>query len=358
MRLLEHEGKELLRAAGIRTPEYAIVRSDQTDLVLSFPLVLKSQVPVGDRKRKGGILVVEDSAAFTAGARQLLATELDGYLPEYLLAEELIDYRRECYVSFSYDGDARGPVLALAAEGGTGVASATITPVPILIGLDTALAQRALLAAGIEPTEALTNALTTLWDVFVAQKLALLEVNPLFVLDDGSVVAGDAKIVTDSAVTKDGERPFLRLGGDIAVIASGGGASMLTIDLLMSAGGKPANYVEYSGNPPASVVEELTVRVLSVPGIRGVWVVGGTANFTDTYETMKGFLDGLRRVTPKPSYPIVVRRDGPRQAEARELLEEAARTEGYAITVFGPECSMAASAETLLERMNHHVDTH
>jgi succinyl-CoA synthetase beta subunit len=351
MRLVEHEGKELLRAAGVPTAAYETVRPGHGRISLAYPLFLKSQVPASDRMRKGGIIEIADESGLAAAVQQLFATPIDGHAPQYLLAEEKVSATQELYVSFSYTGEARGPVLAVGREGGSGVHVATIIRVPILSGLTQEDAARALVLAGIESADALTDLLTTLWDLFVAQKLMLLEINPLFVREDGSLVAGDAKVMTDPAVTNDAVRPYVALGGDIAVIASGGGASMLTIDLLMRAGGKPANYVEYSGNPPASVVEELTVRVLHTAGLRGAWIVGGTAYFPDTYETMRGFLDGLRRITPKPAYPIVVRRDGPRQQEAKALLEQVARDEGYDITVFGPECSMAASAEELLSRM-------
>jgi succinyl-CoA synthetase beta subunit len=139
------------------------------------------------------------------------------------------------------------------------------------------------------------------------------------------------------------------------VIASGGGASMLNIDILMRAGGKPANYVEYSGNPPRALVQELTTRVLSQPNLQGAWVVGGTANFTDIYETMSGFVDGLRKMSPKPTYPIVIRRDGPRQEEARAMLMEVAANEGYNMHVFGSEISMAESAQRLMSLMSKKI---
>ncbi len=358
MRLVEHEGKELLRAVGIKTSAYEVVRPGQLNVSLSYPIFLKSQVPASDRKRKGGIVEVIDAASFAAATERLFSTSIDGHLPTELLAEEKVQAKNELYVSFSYTSDARGPVLALAKEGGTGVAAAVVTPIPILEGLQREQAIDALVRAGIRATDALVQELIVLWGLFIGQKLVLLEVNPLFLLADGSLIAGDAKVITDAALAKNPERPFIALGGDIAIIASGGGASMLNIDLLMRAGGKPANYVEYSGNPPAEVVEELTVRALSQPKLRGAWVVGGTANFTDNYETMKGFVAGLRRITPKPTYPIIIRRDGPRQAEAKELLERVAREELYALSVFGPELSMAQSADVLLKEMKHHGNSH
>ena len=123
----------------------------------------------------------------------------------------------------------------------------------------------------------------------------------------------------------------------------------MNIDALLRFGGKPANYTEYSGNPPAELVKELTKRVLGRKGLKGCWVIGGTANFTDIYETMRGFLEGLKEIKQKVKYPIVIRRDGPRQEEARLILREVAEKEGYDFHVFGSETSMAESARVMVD---------
>jgi hypothetical protein len=47
----------------------------------------------------------------------------------------------------------------------------------------------------------------------------------------------------------------------------------------------------------------------------------------------------------------VIRRDGPRQEEARAMLMEVVANEGYNMHVFGPEISMAESANTLIALM-------
>lgn len=357
MKLTEYEGKELFRAAGIRTPAFAVVNRDTDADTLSFPLMLKSQVLSGDRKKKGGIAEVRTREEFNDAKDRLFQLPIDGMLPEYLLAEELIQTEQEWYVSFSYAGSVRGPVLTLSSSGGSGIRHAVTLPVNILAGVDDAFAHDALTHAGMPSSAPLVETICSLWNLFCKEKLFLVEINPLFIQSDGSVIAGDAKVIRDDALLPPGEKPVIPLGGDIAVIASGGGASMLNIDILMRAGGKPANYVEYSGNPPASVVEDLTVRVLTNPDIRGAWVVGGTANFTDLYETLRGFADGLAKVVPKPSYPIVIRRDGPRQKEAKEMLESFGKTNDFELYVFGPETSMAESATFLLERMKDHEHT-
>ena len=77
-------------------------------------------------------------------------------------------------------------------------------------------------------------------------------------------------------------------------------------------------------------------------------VVGAFANFTDIYITLSGFLEGLRAIDPKPTYPIVIRRDGPHREEAFAMLE-AARAEGFDFHLFDSTTSMNESAQTLVK---------
>ncbi|MBI2065880.1 MAG: hypothetical protein HYT68_02330 [Candidatus Zambryskibacteria bacterium] len=180
-----------------------------------------------------------------------------------------------------------------------------------------------------EDFNALVKIIQKLWKLFISEYALIAEINPLFKVADGEFIAGDAKVILDDEKLNPGERRFIELGGDIAILASGGGASLLNIDALLRFGGKPANYTEYSGNPPAELVKDLTKRVLDRRGLKGCWVIGGTANFTDIYETMRGFAEGLKEIKPKPKYPIVIRRDGPRQEEAFLMLRELAQEQAY-----------------------------
>ena len=352
MKLLEHEGKELFRAYGILTPKYALLDRQDTPIDLNLPLVLKSQVPSGDRMKKGGIALIENEADLRPCLAQLFSHPIDGAIPVSILIEERIAFAQEIYVSISYSTETRTPVLSLNKKGGTAVHDAKIIPIDPLLGVDDTFIRGALDLAEMSENKEMYQVIAALWKLFREEHLVLAEINPLFITKDHIAIAGDAKLVVDDAYSS--ERAFVSLGGDIAVIASGGGASMLNIDILMREGGRPANYVEYSGNPPAHLVEELTVKVLSQPGVKAAWVIGGTANFTDIYETISGLAAGLRKLVPKPSYPIVVRRDGPRQKEAKEMLLAFADETKMNIEVYGPEMSMSGSAKRLVALMNVH----
>jgi len=126
----------------------------------------------------------------------------------------------------------------------------------------------------------------------------------------------------------------------------------LVMDSVIDAGGRPANYTEYSGNPPAEKVQKLTKIALDREGLSGCLVAGAVANFTDIYETLRGFIEGLRQVRPKPTYPIVIRRGGPRQEEAYEMIKKVAKREGFDIHLFGPETPISVACQKMVELAN------
>ena len=122
------------------------------------------------------------------------------------------------------------------------------------------------------------------------------------------------------------------------------------MDALIRAGGEPANYTEYSGNPPREKVAALSKVVLDREGINGLWIVGGMANFTRVDETFAGILDTLREL--QPAYPIMVRRPGPFEEEGLKAFRDAAKEHRWNVRVYGAEKSMTDTAGELVEMVN------
>lgn len=316
-----------------------------------MPCVIKAQVPSGNRKQEGGILFARDTQELTRGVKALFNKKISGQAVQKILIEQKIPARAEYYISFSYDTDTQGPVFSASINGGSGIHKAKIFPVNILLGvpeffLRSCLSQAGFLRQDIAGVSAIAE---KLWRVCISEYALVAEINPLFVTKKNEYIAGDAKIILDDEKYQPAKRRFIEMQGDIAILASGGGASLVNIDALLTYKGRPANYTEYSGNPKGNVVKELTKRVLSKKGLKGCWVVGGTANFTDIYETMRGFVEGLREVKPKPRYPIVIRRDGPRQKEAFAMLKEIGQKEGYDFHLFDSSTPMAQTAKVMVK---------
>lgn len=348
MRLLEYEGKKLFKKYGIPVPDSTLVTSGKKAPALTFPIILKSQVPIGNRGRLGGIISIKSKKGFGKAAKALFGNKIAGYTAKKLLAEEKIVGGQELYLSFSYSTEERKPVLAISAKGGSDIEAASIFPIDITWGLPDFYLRNACAKANLVLTPHLRSTIKSLWELFTKEHALLAEINPLFHLEN-KCIAGDAKIILDDNVVDPTYRPLLNLTGDIAILASGGGASLTNLDALMRHGGRPANYVEYSGNPKAEVVEALTKKVLSRKGLKGCWVIGGTANFTDIYETLLGLVNGLRQVKPKPTYPIVIRRDGPRTQEAFAMLREVGKKEDYNFHLYDSATSMSDSGKVMTQ---------
>ena len=353
MNLYEYEGKKLFSRYGIAVPRSVLWRKGCAPrrAWMTGPVVLKAQVLLGERKKAGGIILATGAADAARRSHAMFGKNIVGEIVKNILVEERISQADEWYVSFSCDTARRAPVLALSPSGGTGILRARVFVIDPSSGVEDFFFRDAIRSAGFQREDIfqLLGVVKKLWSIFWNESALLAEINPLFRLSSGELVAGDAKIIFDDEKVRPAARRFISLGGDIAILASGGGASLLSIDALVRAGGRPANYTEYSGNPPASVVRTLTKKVLSQKGLRGCWVVGGTANFTDIYETLSGFVAGLREVRPRPRYPIVIRRDGPRQREAFRMLERVREDEGYQLYFSGSETSLSESARAMVE---------
>lgn len=348
MRLLEHEGKTLFNEYGITVPESVLVTTK--DEIPSGAWVVKAQIHSGDRAKVGGIQFKTAEEHWDA-TNTSLGRVLNGETVESVLFEKIVEKDEERFFSFLYDASVGGPVLLLGTKGGSGVHQAVTFPIDLTAPLPDSFFMNALKDAGFPENEIsiVTDVLTRAWKLFTDKKALVVEINPLFVTKDGRAVAGDAKVELDDAVEHPSERTYVELEGDIALLASGGGASMLALDALIKKGGRPANYTEYSGNPPKEVVTELTKRVLARADLAGCFVVGAAANFTDIEATLSGFLEGLRTITPKPTYPIVIRRDGPKRAEAFEMLREAAKKEGYDFHLYDATTPITDSARVMVD---------
>ena len=379
MLLYEFEGKKLFKSCGIEVPNSQLIESPEQDFTIKVPLVLKAQVLSGKRAQSGGIVRVDDTGKLKEEVKKMFSSTVNGEKVEKILVEEEISKEDdEYYLSFSYSTETRGPVMSFG-EGGTGAEShfagasrdkgEYIHSVDILTGYQ-----------GENVPKELKDAAIKLWEVFIKYDCELAEINPLVVTKDGKIMALDAKVILDDDASFRREEKFPErnlfgrpptnseiearkidegdhrgtsgsvywdLDGDIAVIAAGGGGSVVNMDALIAYGGKPANYTEHSGNPPREKLKKLTEIVLAKQGLKGCWFVGGTANFTDIYETLMGFVEGLREVKFKG--PIVIRRSGPNDKKAFDELKIIGEKEGFDFHIFGRETPMTATAKTIVD---------
>ena len=118
MRLLEFQAKRLLTKNGIFVPKGVLVTSSNDLKKVSFPTVLKAQVPVGGRGKAGGIRRVEHAEEASSVVDELLASTIMGHPVQALLAEDPVEVSRELYVAYLIDKHVNMPSLLASSAGG------------------------------------------------------------------------------------------------------------------------------------------------------------------------------------------------------------------------------------------------
>lgn len=384
MNLYEYEGKQLFSASGIAIPRGVVVRNSANAAAAYRTLhvgtvMVKAQIMSGKRGKVGGVLQARDEEAVVTACQRFFAQPLNGHDVTAVLIEERLPIARECYASITFDTRTRTPVFLWSEHGGGDIeegrdAARVVTPIDMRaerLHCDYPYAQ-------------------ALWNCFRKNDLRLAEINPLIETTDGRWVAADAKVaIDDDAFFRHDEwreytdrssmgrvptqrelavrsidagehyyrgtaSKYIEMDGDVAVLFSGGGASIANIDAMQTVGLAPANYTEYSGNPPREKVAALSHAVLTKEGLRGLWIAGGVANFTNIAETFKGIIDTLDVL--RPSYPIVVRRAGPHDDEGMALMRACAKRHGLRMRLFGKDVSMSASVRVLADMIYGHID--
>jgi citryl-CoA synthetase large subunit len=374
MNLYEWEGKNIFKKYGITTPKGVLVRREDNfaqkyqELGIDA-VVVKAQVQSGKRGKNNGIRFCNDEEEVVKAITDLFTITIRGQYVAAVLVEEKLTIAAEHYLSITYDTTTKQPILVYSEVGGMDIEDVAMDRI-VKQSLD--VRQKDIVSEIPFAGE--------LWHCLLGEDARLVEINPLVVTSDGKFIAADAKIALDEDAfyrhsewqfeprTMLGRLPtdrelqvkkidegenyyrgtagkYIEMDGDIAILFSGGGASIANMDALIKAGCQPANYTEYSGNPPREKVYQLAKIVLSKPGLKGLWIAGGVANFTNIAETFHGIVDALDEV--KPTYPIVIRRAGPFETEGMQLMKDCAERNSLNMHFFGKEKSMSETAGVL-----------
>lgn len=211
-KLLEYQGKEWLRKAGIPVPVGRAASSpeeaEQIAAELGKPVAVKAQVQAGGRGKSGAVKLVNTPAEAREAATSILGTVIKGYPVRKVLVEEKLDIAREYYVTIIVNSarNARCPMMMFSTEGGMDIESVPedkifrllISP---LFGLEVYDAVDMLVKAGIPNDQVTTfaNLLVKLWNAYKKYDCFTLEINPLVMTADGQLVAADCKMEVDNS---------------------------------------------------------------------------------------------------------------------------------------------------------------
>jgi len=153
----------------------------------------------------------------------------------------------------------------------------------------------------------------------------------------------------------------LNADGSILTLLSGGGASLVGLDSLVTAGlqDKVINYSEYSGAPTRDetavyVATLLEVLFASKAKKKVVLIAGGVANFTDVMATFQGIVDAFSKnldMLKKQEVYVCVRRGGPNQEQGLAHLRDFLNEEEIPNDVHGPSFSLGAVGSLVISHV-------
>jgi succinyl-CoA synthetase beta subunit len=357
--LHEYQGKELFRRYGIPVSEGRVASTPHEARSAAHELggrvVIKAQVLTGGRGKAGGVRLAEGLDDAERVAAEMLGLDIRGHIVRTLWVEEASEIAKEYYLSVTFDRGARKPLLMLTTEGGVEIEDvAAGNPgalarlhVDPLVGYQPFEGRRLVFGAGIgDPGEQqqVMAIVEKLYRCFVGEDAMLCEINPLIVTPSGEIRALDAKFtVDDSALFRHPEVAawrdasaadpleafarelgvtYVKLDGTVAIIGNGAGLAMSSVDLIVVAGGAPANFCDLGGASNADTVTHALEVVARDPQVRSI-LFNIFAGITRCDEIARGMLVALESTAI--AAPIVVRFDGTNADEGRRILAESGR---------------------------------
>jgi succinyl-CoA synthetase beta subunit len=355
MRLHEYQAKQIFSKHGIKIPKGKIAETPEEARKaaeeLGGKVVVKAQVLVGGRGKAGGIKKASSPDEAEKFASHLLGSLIRGHKVERVLVEEAIDIKKEYYLGYVVDKSRRMSAVIFSRVGGMDIEEiAAKHPEAIhriyfdpLWGLQDYQIRKELFKSGFSGDEfrEMFKLIKTLVDVAYTYEAELTEINPLAVTDDG-FVAADARLnVDDNALFRhpeiEGLRDatevdelerearfkglnYVRIGGEIGIIANGAGLAMTTMDIINLMGGKPANFLDTGGGlADPEKMKKCLLHVLKDENVRTVFV-NIFAEITRCEKVAEGIILALNESDRR--VPLVIKLVGTNEEMGKSMLKE------------------------------------
>tara|TARA_B110000858_G_scaffold195960_1_gene253561 strand:- start:6765 stop:7934 length:1170 start_codon:yes stop_codon:yes gene_type:complete len=363
MNLHEYQAKQLFAEYGLPVSEGIAVdkaseAADAAKKIGGDKWVVKAQVHAGGRGKAGGVKLVDTPEKAEAFAAQWLGkkmvtyqTDAGGQPVSKILVETCTDIAQELYLGAVVDRSTRRVVFMASVEGGVEIEKvAAETPEKILkatidplTGAQPYQGRDLAFRLGLEGVQIkqFTKLFLGLAKLFQDMDLALLEINPLVITDEGNLHCLDGKINIDGNAmyrqpklremhdpSQDDEREaqaaawelnYVALDGNIGCMVNGAGLAMGTMDIVQLHGGSPANFLDVGGGATKERVTEAFKIILSDENVAAVLVniFGGIVRCDLIAE---GVIGAVNEVGVK--VPVVVRLEGNNAELGREVLEK------------------------------------
>jgi succinyl-CoA synthetase beta subunit len=363
MKIHEYQAKELFKKYSIPIPEGGVAfniseAQGVAEKLGGYPVVVKAQIHAGGRGKGGGVKLAGSQGEVKTVAGQILGMNLithqtspEGRLVKKVLVEQGLNIQKELYLSIIPDRATATVVIIASEAGGMDIeAVAEKTPEKIikvyinpLVGIQPYHCREVAYGLNLVPEtiKPFTALLSRLYALFVDYDCSLVEINPLVITAEQTVIALDGKVnFDDSALFRhkdilayrdlDEENPleieaskynlnYIALDGNVGNMVNGAGLAMATMDIIKQAGASPANFLDVGGGANAEMVENGFRIILSDKNVKGILI-----NIFGGILRCDILAEGVVQAAKKTgiTVPVVVRMEGTNVEEGRRILRE------------------------------------
>jgi succinyl-CoA synthetase beta subunit len=361
MDLLEYQGKQLFAKHGVAVPSGEVAKTVEEAVAaaeqIGYPCAIKAQVLIGGRGKAGGIKIAADAAEAREYAGAILGMDIVGphgegpFRVDQVWIEGGSDIAAEYYASVILDRGEKKLLAMVSSQGGMDIEQVAAESPDALIKrhidptreFDVAAAREIVDAAGLDEDvrDQAAEVLVQLASVATNEDANLIEVNPLIVTSDRQVVALDAKVTIDGnalyrhqdlaeiadtvddpqeQMAKEKGLTYVKLDGNVGILANGAGLCMSTLDVVAQAGGAPANFLDAGGGSKAEAIVNALEVIKSDEKVSAILfnIFGG---ITRCDEIAKGIVTASSQLDL--GLPLVVRLDGTNSEQGLEILAAA-----------------------------------
>jgi len=284
MDFLELEGKAQLQRFGIPVNDSVLLLNDEDFAKLTYPCVLKGQILSGKRGKHGAVKVVKSEEEAREVKKVIEGITINGKVMEGVIACGFLPIAEEYYLGMTLDVTTRSMLMLFTPFGGMDIEElAANSPEKLLrfdcstgFDADAFKAAAAIFELSEERMEKVVDIAAKLCKACFELDATTIEINPLAVMEDGSLVAIDSKLSIDdngmfrqgdyvlmprTAQTKSAQEldaeehdlTYIELDaeGDIGMMAGGAGIGMATMDTIIHYGGRPNNFLDLGGGVTA-----------------------------------------------------------------------------------------------------------
>ena len=363
MDIHEYQSKEILSEYGIPiaagglaySPEQAVYRATE---IGGDVWVVKAQIHSGARGKAGGIKVCKSEDDVAKAAEELLGKKLvthqtgpQGKVCHRIYIEAGCNIEREIYIAFVLDRQNESVTVVASAEGGMEIEQLAVEKpesiikiaVEAAVGMQPFQAREIVFALGLDKTQ-VNQAVTTILGCYRAMRdldANMVEINPLVVTKEGNLLAVDAKMgFDDNALFRHSHISELRdksqedvremhaadrglsyvgLDGNIGCIINGAGLAMATMDMIMHAGGEPANFLDIGGGASPERVSKAFNLVLSDKNVKCI-LINIFAGINRCDWVAEGIIQAVEKIELK--VPVIVRLSGTNVEQGRKMIED------------------------------------